>query len=320
MGRKQTKRTFLFHVLTLGAVALALVSATFAWFITQQYSSADPFEIDTAEARNLQISGDGEDWAYHLSDPQEGRTLYPACGNGLSFFLPTYDFGEKTASGVVQRVVKEYRPMQTELKADFLYEMEFSVKIDVDTPLYVRSFSLSVGESGDTTPFGVPLSGVKGALRVALLSEENAKQSLVLMWVPAPEIELTYTDGSYFLNENSNNLEKVKLVCGSGAEDFVEIEPPEGGVGVTNFSPELPDPEADPEADPPAATVPCYFGEFPADTVIAQLSSGEVKQFRLVMWIDGNDRECNDALLATGNELNGMIALRLALGVDDKEG
>lgn len=295
--RRFTRRT-LIKVMFVAAVIFVMISLTYSWFTSSSRATVDGLKIDVVDPNNLTADG--------ITVSGAANAL---SGNGTSFFKPVFKDAYETVingSDVIKtyrKAIASYTPSGDDVeskvaKADNLLTLDFSLSIAGEHELYMTN-GTSITAAEGSPDF------LKGAVRVAVLkfvpdeaeteteaqteteteaqteaeteAETEAgvsgKYVTELVWIPDV---LTNKDGD-------DKLETDYIIATAESRDA------ERSFSVTAESGE--------------ATVDGvrYVWGAVGDGIKVGTLNGEGK-YRIVIWLDGNDRECDQSI--SGGELN----------------
>ena len=286
--RRFTRRT-LVKVMFVAAVIFIMISLTYSWFTSSSRATVDGLKIDVIDPNNLTADG--------ITISGAANSL---SGNGTSFFKPVFkDSYETVISGsevikAYRKVIASYSPSGDDVEskvanADNLLTVDFSLSIAGEHELYMTN-GTSITAADGSPDF------LKGAVRVAVLkfvpdeavaetesqteaeteAETEAgvsgKYVTELVWIPDV---LTNKDGEDRLDTDyiiataeSREAEKSFSVSAESGETTVD--------GVR------------------------YVWGAVGDGIKVGMLNGEGK-YRIVIWLDGNDRECDQSI--SGGEI-----------------
>lgn len=321
--KRQTRRT-VFSITVLAVITLALVVSTLAWFVANRQVDVNSFNLSTDGAYNLQVSPTEEDdWSYDLQHVDESMRLRPVVGNGVNFFTALFtQQADEEGGSVFHSVASGYERVSPSSVANYAFTVDFKVTIEQDCPLLVENLTLQMPvESNinfETSPDGIDRSGLLGAVRLAILVNEGGTYKPCFYWMPDPQTMLTKQNGVYSLDRRSSDFED--FVLQTGATEEVRVPAPTGagpgqvgGTGISVTSDGLQVHFGGSLYLDEVRRAVCPLG--PEDNVLAQLQGRRQKSFRLVVWIDGNDNECNNVLM--GGTV--QVGMRLSADIQEEE-
>ncbi len=289
----------------LFALVMTAVSFAYSWFYYNKNADVSDLEMNVEEAYNLLVrSGDGE-WTKHLSMnfPQD-FALNAVAGNGVNFFTPERELqklGEGEGFDRYGYVTTGYTPLASDAwEAAGIFTFDFSFRIEGECNLYLSELSLV--EPSDRAPASdydadISTGAVVGAVRVAFLQEVDGAFLPVALWAPDVTTALTEENGQYTV---TSGTPESFLVVSADAD---------GNAAVTEISV-----EGTAAGSKPMNGVTYAWGAVSAADLrlrLGHLRENAENRFRLVIWLDGNDRECANALLS------GIVTLRLSFAADD---
>ena len=316
--RKENIKSGIFQGLLILSLLFMIVSVSFSWFTSGDHASVSGIQMNVVEPEKMEVLVGGsmsEGGSFNLQFDQS-KPLLALSGNGMSFYAPEI---RKDANGNLFEDVERLNHVITPDTpasgyADFgAYAIEFTVKSSKATPLCLY------GKSGEQQAgiFPAPYDAYKdadrpgddeidpgyicGAMRIAILQKnEQGQYETKLIWAPDVTTELT----------TSNGTSSVKPL--GSAETTMTIR----GFGENPTNP------AKVTASSTLGGVTYVFGKLGDKVVVGDpmrkseaLDESEQSDlsyqgdYRLVIWIDGEDRECSNELM------DGLVQIILHLGL-----
>ncbi len=300
---------------------IMVVSFAYSWFFNNKEATVNEFKINVVEAYNLLIKMEGTDeWVKSLDLKFENFKFNPVAGNGEDFYnqnmVPT-DNPIDTGNGfnIYGVIPGDYEAISVEttedLKSNGIYTVDFAFKIEKDCRLYLTGDSsakpASIDENGTVKNKS---DNIAGAVRIAFLkqiateegetagdgtegTEPTKTYQLVAVWAPDVTTELQ-ADGTVVVG----TMENIKIVTpdadGKPTEQTITVS------ADTNMS--------------EIGGVTYIWGPITEGNRVPLTnitSAEEGNNFRVVIWVDGNDRECTNALI------DGIVSLQMNFAVDD---
>ena len=268
--KKGKKRRFtrksLIKVMFIISIIFIMISLTYSWFSVSKSATVKGFKVNVTDPNNLIAGG-----------VTSKGIINSIAGDGASFYSPVWSEQKVATNGDYNL----YRPAKSGE-----YERSSDVVVDaksVAENVLVIDFGLKI--NGKHNLYMVNGSGVKsedegaefleGAIRVAVLklNEETQKYELCVVWIP-----------DVMSKKNSEGeLDNVVTVVYSDGEsvkeETFEIDS-EHGTKVVNG-------------------VRYAWGSIDAENknkvLVGEIEGTE--KYRCVVWLDGNDRECDYELL-----------------------
>ena len=263
--RRLSRRT-LIKVMFIISIFFIMVSLTYSWFTASSVARVKGLTVNVADPNNLVAGG--------LTSK---GMIDSIAGDGTSFYKPVWteqkvgtsgDFNlyRPAKSGEYERTADEV--VNAESVAENLLIMDFSLTINGRHNVYL------VNGSG-VKPEGEGAEFLEGAIRVAVLklNEETQKYELCLVWIP----DVTSTkDGESVLDESvtvvypdSDTAKEATFDIDSehGTKTLNGVKYVWGNIDVNNQN----------------------------KVLVGELEGTE--KYRCVIWLDGNDRECEYELL-----------------------
>lgn len=295
--RRFTRRT-LIKVMFVAAVIFVMISLTYSWFTSSSRATVDGLKIDVVDPNNLTADG--------ITVSGAANAL---SGNGTSFFKPVFkDAYETVINGsevikTYRKAIASYTPSGDDVEskvadADNLLTVDFSLSIAGEHELYMTN-GTSITAANGSPDF------LKGAVRVA-----------VLKFVPdeaATETESQTETETEAQTESQTEVETEAGVSGRYVTELVWIpDVLTNKDGDDKLETDYIIAAAESRDAEKSFTVSAESGEITFDGVryvwgdvgdgikVGTLN-GEGK-YRIVIWLDGNDRECDQSI--SGGELN----------------
>ena len=263
---KRRSRRPLMNLLFVVSIIFIMISLTYSWFSSSNSAIADGAALNLADANSLEPGGLRSDGIIHS-----------IAGDGVSFFQPILKKDIVATQGnynLYQTVKGEgYNPLEDDVTTETALAKN----------LFVQDFTLTI--SGNHNIYLVHGTGIKakdvrlnyleGAIRVGVMrfNAETEKYELCLVWVP----DVTSKKGG------EDELDgKITVVSpnGTGASEEKITVNAEHGEAICNG-------------------VKYVWGKIDEqnehNVLIGELNG--TGKYRCVIWLDGNDRECNNELL-----------------------
>ena len=299
--RRFTRRT-LIKVMFVAAVIFVMISLTYSWFTSSSRATVDGLKIDVIDPNNLTADG--------ITVSGAANAL---SGNGTSFFKPVFkDAYETVINGsevikTYRKAIASYTPSGDDVEskvanADNLLTVDFSLSIAGEHELYMTN-GTSITAANGSPDF------LKGAVRVAVLKfvpdeAETETES-------ATETETEAQTESQ--TENETEAETEAGVSGKYVTELVWIpdvltnkdgdDKLESDYIIATAESRDAEESFNVSAENGETTVDGvrYVWGAVGDGIKVGTLNGEGK-YRIVIWLDGNDRECDQSI--SGGELN----------------
>lgn len=294
--RRFTRRT-LVKVMFVAAVIFIMISLTYSWFTSSSRATVDGLKIDVIDPNNLTADG--------ITVSGAANSL---SGNGTSFFKPVFkDSYETVISGsevikAYRKAIASYSPSGDDVEskvanADNLLTVDFSLSIAGEHELYMTN-GTSITSADGSPDF------LKGAVRVA-----------VLKFVPDEAVAETESETeteTEAQTEADTEAETEAGVSGKYVTELVWIpDVLTNKDGDDRLETEYIIATAESREAEKSFTVSAESGKTTVDGVRyvwgavgdgikVGMLNGEGK-YRIVIWLDGNDRECDQSI--SGGEI-----------------
>lgn len=264
--KKKFTRKTLFKAMFVISIIFIMISLTYSWFSLSETAHVNGVNVGVTDPNNL------------IADDEflvKGK-IDSIAGNGTSFFRPVWE-NELVATQNGFNIYKKGNSGKYNALPDNVI-----IEDPVAENLFVKDFTLSIkGKHNiylvDGTSIQAEDNSVKylqGAMRVAILkfNENTMQYDLCLVWIP--DVTSTKSGGSLL-------------------DETVTVVSPDGNGGAKSET----------------FTISAYHGEKIVDGVKYawgkpdannSILVGELEgtaKYRCVIWLDGNDRECNNELL-----------------------
>ncbi len=285
-AKRAIGRRAIFLAIFIVSLIVIMVAVSFSWYYIRREVTVSEFSIEVVEANNLVIrsSEDDRGWSKLLiMQTDEDFAFGAVAGNGTSFFAPRIELvAQDDGKGEYSRYAYEktgYIPLADTEHSQYLFAYDFSVSIENEHDLCLMQGTTVATQQESTDP----TDHASAALRVALLVKENGTYHTALIWIPDVQTQLIEdkSSGNWYVNTEDPVPEtSITLVDAQGKDYSIEITGTSGHMidqsGVTYV-----------------------WGDITEQDLItvANLPSQTEKEFRLVVWVDGNDRDCNNSIM-----------------------
>ncbi len=295
------KRQLIYSASLIASLLLVTVSATYSWFLYQQPNMAYDVKVEVMDTFNLTLKSGEEGDDKITSNLSKDFCLSPVYGNGKEFYSPIFDniaLPDKPGE-FVYAPTGAYEKISSETYEKNIFHMDFILEVDGFVDLYLehtnhektRTF-VAMGEGNERrkSPYGdFSRDNINGAVRVAIVQKGEVK----CIWIPNTDVELKKDGNNYAMLTGENaTIEPTFSFVNTYNEQTKEVflkevqtESKKNGNciidGITYIWGDIEDGNC-----PKITTV---YGEQP---------------FSVIMWIDGNDRECDNALVGGKVQLN----------------
>ena len=263
--RRFTRKT-LIKVMFVISIIFIMISLTYSWFTESNSARATVNNINVTDPNNLITGGE---FAMGKIDS--------ITGNGTSFFKPVLEEQLVATEGgynIYQKVnTGEYTVLSDDVVSEdadveSLFIQDFSLSINGKHNLYLTNGSGIVTKDGSA-------AYLAGAMRVAIMkfNEQTSQYELCLVWIPDVTSQKSGTD-----------LLDDKVVVVSPDVDGSKVEE----ITITSN-----------RGETTLGGVRYVWGKIDANSS-TNIFVGELdgtSKYRCVIWLDGNDRECNVELL-----------------------
>ena len=274
-GRK-SRKNFIMISLICVSLAVLMIPAAFAWFLNVRKASVEGISAQVMSANNLVMRAGNGEWSKELTVSASKDFQFRAVtGNGVSFYAPVIELVEvgSTAEDIMEDyAVTGLTPMPENEWADSLISYDFSARIEEKHTLCLHHSSVSRGaDSKDPRDFA------SAVIRMALLVKEGDSYRTVLVWIPDVTSKLVSDEkgngsitaeqerGITLMDQNGNDLEiAVEGESGSRVIDGINY----------------------------------VWGDIDEEIYVTELQPMEEKDLRLVIWVDGRDRDCENPMMS----------------------
>ncbi len=299
MATNEIKKNIIRRLLFSGAFVMAMIfimiSVSFSWMNNNPRAKVSNIQIEVVEANNLLVKAEnGEEWSKTINmDFKEGFKMRSVCGDGKNFYDPilshTDDSNDFVAIG--------YEAVSGTLEDNGIYEFAFSCIVENSLTVYLdKGSSLTPAENSNLSAYGDFSAGhVCAAMRVAFFQRVDGEYVLRCIWIPNSTTELDPSTATSLKAENGAVEDRYVFVSGENGSNSIVIE--------TN---------GEPNGSQTIDNVTYVWGDLEEDLEIGVTEENTQQDFKLVLWIDGQDRECHNALM------DGLVSVNLKILVDDK--
>lgn len=279
----QLRTQMIFSITLIIALIAIVATATFSWFVNRNDNIVDRVKVEVTESLNLELVSDGASQDKISSNLTEDFYLKPLWGNGENFFLPIYSRQEVVeGSGVYDDLpTGEYEPFEDDIKK-YAFIMEFMLSSSDYADLYLENSELNrtfvqKGRYSETrkSAYGdFSKDNIIGAIRVAIFEEDTLK----MIWIPNTQIQLSKQNDGYDLIADGEVEGSYSFVNSDGSVYEIPTDEEKNGNVIMDG-------------------VTYVWGDITKENCPKVTQLFGKKKFKVVVWIDGSDRECENALV-----------------------
>ena len=290
------KTRAIFSVTLVVALIAVLTTASFSWFSIRRDLKVNEFRVGVSKSLNLKIVNEGSSNDNIVTNWGETFTLKPIWGDAKNFFVPEYQRTEVVAGSGVFDDLPTGNYLSINNLGDYAFVMEFSLSINAYVDLCLdfttennSRVAICKGSEIRKSAYGdFSKDYIIGATRVAVFEGDTLK----MIWIPNSTIQLVeLEDGTCQLLTNGEVEESYTFLKQDKTTFNVYTE------GKANGNVVIDD-------------VLYVWGDITSENSPAITTFIGVKQFKAITWIDGNDRECTNALVGGKINVNLCFAAR----------
>lgn len=292
--RALKRKKIIFGSMFVISSLLIMIAVSFSWFYNGKTASVSGITVDVTPADNLMVKFSSDtDWQKKISLNFPNIPMQPVSGDGKEFFTAVIGRNSETE-------VKEVQGFEAIANtAEYgIFEADFSMVVENQNYLRLANTSSLTPGEGDI-PYayeGVDAGQICAAMRVAFMVEEDGEYRLRCIWIPNAQTEITPNgEGGLTVNESGSVEESYKFRSSTEEEPLL-IETNGEHYGVT-------------EVD----GIRYVWGNLEEDLVICEMESNTPIELKLIIWLDGEDRECRNEMIG------GQVVARFDFTVDEKE-
>ncbi len=299
-------RKYIISCMLIVSLILIMVSLSFSWFFNNNQMQSWDITVGVEQAQNLLVKDGNNNYVKSLKiQYPEGFTLAPVCGDGKSFFEPVMTKQDPDKDGIYEYLPSEYKTLSSAEQSERILSFDVSFHVDHDVDLYLSvdpteneaySYVYKSDDSAESA-YGSFSSGyISGAVRIAIFRLENGEYVLKNIWIPDADTQLV---------KNENGTLDIATGEGSVVEEsykFVSNANGDGKAIQTNGA------KSGEYLD--TLTGIRYTWGTDHDIPITHITNGGQNDLKVVVWIDGHDRECHNALIGGIVDLNLMFNVR----------
>lgn len=286
-------KSLIFKGMFVVSLLILMVSISYSWFVETDRSSASGVTMDIAENSDLLLRGENGDWQKNLHfDIPEGFTFPSVTGNGTQMYQAVFKESEVNAESGYTYYVPEfshYKKLSEADAANSVIACRFSMRVEESYDLCLSPGSFIAPSVKSSTLEGTSIKDgyMYAALRVAFMQKIGDAYQTKMIWIPDVTTELKQkSDGSYWV-DRSGEVESTTFVDGKGSEYTVNDEKTESGTYLR-----------------PEDGILYVWGTIPQNITFGELIGNEKSDFQIVIWLDGNDRECHDVAVMEKFQVN----------------
>jgi len=279
-GARIKIKNYIFSAMFIVSLILLMIAVSFSWFNNGKSASISGITVSTVEANNLLVNGVKE---VELEVPEDFKFL-AVTGDGNQFYTPMLELGTlQGAPDTLDYHATGYSLInQNQYTASGIYQAEFSFLVENDKQLSLTSESyVSASEESPRSAYGEYSAGnICGAVRVAFFAKGEQGYELKCIWIPNSTVHLDASGDTAILPPEQAEVEKEYVFYHNGSKQPTRIQTdgqPNGEIGVDG--------------------VKYVWGDLSSGLVLSDIKGDTDLQIKMIVWVDGTDREAHNALM-----------------------
>ena len=293
------KTRAIFSVTLVIALIAVLTTASFSWFSMRHDLKVNEFRVGVSKSLNLKLVDEGSSGDNIVTNWGEAFTLKPIWGDGCNFFVPEYQRTEVVAGSGVYDDLPTGDYLGVANVKEYAFVMEFGMTVNAYVDLYLdfttesnSRVAICQGSEGRKSAYGdFSKDYVIGATRVAVFEGDTLK----MIWIPNSTIQLVeLEDGTCQLLTDGEVEESYTFIKQDKTTFKIYTEGKANGNVVVD-------------------DVVYVWGDITSENCPTITTFMGKKNFKAIAWIDGNDRECTNALVG------GKINVNLCFAATEKQ-
>lgn len=293
------------EIITISIIGMSMIfsltSLAFSWFSEGSRANTSDVAIETGSTGNLLISADTNFDAelndLYLDIPED-FVFDNVCGDGTNFFYPVIDeisVELEDGSSLKMLGLVGYEDISSDIDKYALI-LDFYLKIDIDGIVYFDGDTFIDG-GGEEPEDKI----IAGAMRIAFFTvdDDTGNQDLDFIWIPNPTYEYKKVNRKITYLIDGSVEESYSFATTTNVDDNIIIETQGENSGIETKN-----------------GIKFVWGDMEDiiaksnnELVLVNLTKNTPKHCRIMIWIDGSDRECEKELM--GKDINMLFAFHL---------
>ena len=293
--RTLKRKKMIFSSMFVISSLLIMMAVSFSWLNNSKHATVSGITITAVPADNLMVkfSSDTE-WKKKINMNFPDVPMKPVSGDGTSFFSAIIGRNSDT-----QRLEVQGFESIEDRDSYGIFEADFSMIVENQNHLKLTTSSSIQAAEGDIAyPYeGVDAGEICSAMRVAfMIKDENDEYQMLCVWIPNSETEASYDDNGYLVINKNGYVEDSYKFLSSADGDHILIETNGESYGIQEID-----------------GVRYVWGNLEEDLLICEMASNTPVALKVVIWLDGEDRECCNEMIG------GQVVARFDFTVDNRE-
>lgn len=258
----------LFVLMLLIIIASFLFDGTFGWITKSTTAAVDDNSLDVTEAESMGISDNTITFGNILTFSTSNKMLIPLTYNYQTDILvkPTFRKELNTATNLYDNVIDSL----TNANSINYIEEEFYLKSSSGSRIGINLTNTHINGNELINAYGIDATNIKCAFKILIYQYINNEYELKLVYMPYAKYELIKTNNRYNLNINGN-LESKYYFYNSGL-NYITLNNNSDYVLQNNI----------------------YYLYKDNGKFYFTYASSEIDKFKIIIYLDGFDRECNN--------------------------
>lgn len=275
-GRKIKTKKLIFGAMFVFSLIFIMIAVSYSWFFNGNRGRAEGLSVEVMNANNLLVKSEDSEWVKRMTlSAPEGFNFQAVTGNGESFYSPKIELVEVGVSDSYSAWdyrVTGFEPIEESALSGNVFTYDLSFIIEEENELCLQNSKVEHGEDPND-----PRGYASAALRVALQLKEGEEYRTVFIWIPDVMTKLDIDENNHVSITREQERE-ITFVNELGEEYQIAIEGEQGSSVIDGVN--------------------YVWGDITDPVYVAELGAMQEREVRLVIWVDGLDRDCENPLMS----------------------
>ncbi len=253
-----------------------MIAVSYSWFLNGNRGTVEGINVEVMNANNLLVKAEDGEWVKQLVlSGNENFEFKAVSGDGKSFYSPKIELVEIAASENYtywDYRVTDFEQIEDADLSNHIFMYDFSFIIEQTNDLCLHNSTVERGEDPND-----PRGYASAALRVAFQIKDGEEYKTVLVWIPDVMSKLEIDENNQ-VSITSEQESEITFVSELGEEYQVAIEGEQGSSVIDGIN--------------------YVWGDITDPVSITELGAMQERDIRLIIWVDGLDRDCENPLMS----------------------
>ena len=246
---------------------------SYSWFISGSYSQFNQFTIDIESLEDIKISSDGYNFSSSINF-YDNTKLRCITSGGINFYYP--EFSPQLVNNRYIYELNNLYYINDDVKDEYYFSKDFFIETSIESDIKFDFSNFNIDTANIVNSNGISCDALTGALRISIFQYDEDDDRWYKRIVIFPNSKYQLNNNTFNYNGNMEN--KYVFYNSNSLDNYYYIYTNNNGYQYYN------------------GTYYVFDYSNMNDFSFASMN-GTLNKFKLVIWLEGTDRECNNYLM-----------------------